>query len=84
MELVSLDVLKLPITGSENNRALVAVDYLSKLMWFEPMRYEDAVTLSRAFATMFKITGCPRTIVTDQGTNMVSKLFKDFCSRLGI
>ncbi|MCP3684022.1 MAG: hypothetical protein GY861_15175 [bacterium] len=59
MELVSLDVLKLPLTSSGNKRALVAVDYLSKLTWFEPMKREDTVTVSKTFAAMFKLTSCP-------------------------
>ncbi len=71
MEQVSLDVLRLPMTSSGNNTALVAVDYLSRLLWFEPMQREDAITLSETFARMFKNTGFPMTVITDQGMNML-------------
>ncbi|MCP3682247.1 MAG: transposase family protein [bacterium] len=84
MEQMSLDVLKLPMTSSGNNKALVAVDYLSKLLWFEPMQREYAITLSETFAKMFKNSGFPRTVITDQGTNMVSKLFEDLRMKQGI
>ncbi len=71
LEQVTLDVLKLPLTSSGNTRALVGVDYLTKLMWFELMQREDSVMLSKTFAKMFKNTGFPRIVVTDQGTNIV-------------
>ncbi len=48
------------------------------------MQREDAITLSGTFAKMFKNTGFPRTVITDQGTNMMSKLFEDLHIKLGI
>ncbi len=40
--------------------------------------------IPETFAKMFMNTGFPSIVITDQGTNMVSKLFEALCVKLGI
>ncbi len=48
------------------------------------MPNEEAISISLTFRRMFQTTGFPKHIITDQGQNLVSKLFSDLCLRLGI
>ncbi len=59
--------------------ALVAVDYLSKLLFLEPMPNEKADTLSRTYQHMFKLVGFPFRLLLDRGSNFRSAQFQDLC-----
>ncbi len=84
LDFVTIDILKLPETDDRNTRALVAVDYLTKMVWVEPMKNEKAVTLSRAYQRMFQTVGYPKRLLSDQGSNFRSAQFQDLCLRMNV
>ncbi len=82
LDLVTIDILNLGGTPSGNCKALVAVDYLSKFVFMEPMPNEKADTLARTYQKMFKYFGYPYRLLSDRGSNFRSAQFQDLCLRM--
>ena len=82
-EQIALDILKLPVTARGNQYLLVVEDFFSK--WIEAFPLERTVAPSVAqcvlngWITRF---GCPYTILSDQGREFESKLFKSLNAML--
>lgn len=76
-EQVALDILKLPRTGRGNQFLLVIEDYFSK--WIEAFPLQRTIAPSVAQCVLngwVARFGCPFTILSDQGPEFESKLFK--------
>ena len=76
-EQVALDILELPVTERGNRYLLVIEDFFSK--WVEAFPLVRTVAPSVAQCMLngwIARFGCPYTILTDQGTEFTSKLFK--------
>ena len=88
MERVSIDILgELPKTVNGNNIILVVTCHFSK--WTEAYALPDQTALSDQTAdalvtNLFCRFGMPRTLHSDQGREIESRLFKEMCSLLGI
>ena len=86
MEKVHLDFIgPLPATLRGNHHILVIVDQFTKWVECIPLPNQTAeVTAKAAIDNFFARFGCAAQIVTDQGTNFESSLFKNICRLLGI
>jgi hypothetical protein len=50
-----------------------------------PIEHQDAETIAREFVLNIVLKfGTPRNILTDQGSNFISNVFKETCQRLKI
>ena len=66
-------------TPRGNKVILVVVDAFTKYIEAVPLKDQTARTTAEALEqTMLRI-GPPQTIITDQGTNFESELFKELC-----
>lgn len=85
-EKIFLDVVgPLSTTNNGNNYILTMMDDLSKLAIAIPIPNQTANTIAKDFATKFIcVYGCPESILTDQGTNFMSAIFKSLCKILAI
>lgn len=85
-EKIYLDIVgPLPLTEQGNKYILTCQDNLSKYLIAIPMSDQTAEETAKAFNThIVCIFGIPNEIVTDQGTNFMSNLFKDLCKLLKI
>jgi hypothetical protein len=73
----------LPKTLQSNNYILTLQDDLTKYSIAVPIADATANTIARAFVQNFVcIYGIPDTILTDQGTNFMSDIFKHICKIL--
>ena len=65
---------------------LVVMDCFSKMAHFIPLpNLPNATTLSQVFIdNIVKLHGIPSDVVSDRGTQFVSRFWRAFCSRLGI
>jgi transposase InsO family protein len=73
----------LPETTKGNKYILTFHDNLSKLVTAIPIPQKDAETVARKFVLNIILkTGTPKQILTDQGTNFLSDLFKNVCKLL--
>jgi hypothetical protein len=82
----SLDIVgPLPESTKGNKYILTFQDDLSKLVTAIPIPRQDADTVAKEFVLniILKI-GTPRQILTDQGANFLSELFKHVCKLLNI
>lgn len=81
-----LDIVgPLPITHSNNRYILTMQDDLSKLCVAVPLQTQDAESVACALVERFIcVYGTPKIIITDQGTNFVSEMFKIVCKLLKI
>jgi transposase InsO family protein len=85
-ERCALDILG-PLTEptSENKYILTFQDDLSKFQVAVPVPLQDAETVARAFVLhVVHRFGAPGQILTDQGSNFLSDLFKSTCKMLKI
>ncbi|XP_044141603.1 uncharacterized protein LOC122931595, partial [Bufo gargarizans] len=83
---LSMDfIMDLP-RSSGKTVILVVVDRFSKMVHFIPFPgLPNAKTLAQAFIDhIVKLHGIPSDIVSDRGTQFVSRFWKAFCSRLGV
>lgn len=70
---------------SGNKYILTLIDDLSKFALAAPLQNQESSTVAKALLNSFiSIIGCPAVIHTDQGSNFMSKVFKDLCKLLKI
>jgi len=76
-------VVPLPKSHSGNSFILTLQDDLSKFAWAVPMYNHEANTVAHHFVTKFVcLHGLPQTLITDCGTEFLSKVFKEICNQL--
>jgi len=85
-EKIFMDIVgPLPKSTSGNSFILTLQDDLSKFAWAVPMYNHEANTVAHYFVTQFVcLHGLPQTLVTDCGTEFLSKVFKEVCNQLKI
>ena len=85
-ELVSMDLVgPLPKTVNGNVYLLTFMDAFTKYSEAIPIPDQTAETVAREFVTHIVARhGTPKRLLTDQGRNFVSKLFKETCKLLQI
>ena len=72
---VGMDILELSTTNSGNKYALVFTDYLTKWVEAFPLRDQKAETIAKIFINEIVTRhSAPRELLSDRGTNFMSKL----------
>ena len=85
-EKCALDMVgPLPVTINGNKYILTFQDHLTKFSKAIPVENQEASTVAKAFVTKIVVEyGIPERILTDQGTNFTSEMFKNTCKLLKI
>lgn len=85
-EQVSLDIVgPLPTTKAGNRYVLTMIDWFSRYAEAVPMKEQTAEACARAFVEQLVLRhGAPDRVLTDQGRNFTSEMFKIICQNLGI
>lgn len=85
-EQVSLDIVgPLPTTKTGNRYMLTIIDWFSRYAEAVPLKDQTAEVCARAFVEHLILRhGAPDRVLTDQGRNFTSELFKRVCKNLGI
>ena len=82
---IAMDIVgPLPRSSTGNKYILVVCDYATRYPEAIPMRTVDAEHVAEELVTMFARVGVPREILTDQGTNFMSKLLAELYNLLHI
>jgi hypothetical protein len=85
-EKCALDIVgPLPETTKGNKYILTFQDDLSKMVMAIPIAQQDAETIAKEFVVNIILKmGTPKQLLTDQGANFLSELFKNVCRLLRI
>ena len=85
------ETLSIDVTGPHPRSAngyifiLTIVDHFSKFAFAYPMRNQEASTVAKILVEqVICLVGTPARILTDQGPNFESELFKKLCRMMGI
>ena len=85
------ETLGIDVTGPHPKSAngfvyiLTIVDHFSKFAFAFPMRNQEATTVAKILVdSVICLVGTPARILTDQGPNFESLLFKELCKILGV
>ena len=85
---LSIDyIVQLPIcirNGASFHNIVVICDRLTKRRHFVPSETLGSKELARIFLPIFAQHGLPQSIVSDRGSNFISKFWRRICKRLGI
>lgn len=86
LERIALDIVgPLPLTPNGNLYLLTFQDDLTKFVGAIPLPTQEADVIARAFTEKIVLQyGIPKSILTDQGANFLSDLFKGVTKLLGI
>ena len=84
-EQIALDILKLPPTSSGNEHLLVVEDYFTKWVEAFPLKRTAAPSIAHCLLNgWISRFGCPYSILSDQGSEFESHLFKCLNEVLGV
>ena len=85
-ERVAIDIVgPLPQTSHGNKYVITFTDYLTKWPEAVPVAETSAETVARAFVgTIVARHSVPRYLLSDRGTNFLSKVFLEICKLLGV
>ena len=81
-EMIGLDLVgPLPVTERRNKYMLVITDYWTRWCEAIPIPNKESATVAGTFMRVWVSRyGCPQAILTDQGKEFDSKLFKECCN----
>lgn len=82
LEKIAIDLVEeLPVTAEGFKHILTVQDNFSKFLWGIPLRSKSAEEVAQAFAQeiILKTGTLPAVVLSDQGTNFESKIFKNLC-----
>ena len=85
-EFVSMDIVgPLPVSSKGNKYLLTFIDYLTRYCEAIPIPNQTAETITQEFVhKIITRYGVPKQLLTDQGRNFLSTLFKGVCELLSI
>ena len=80
-EMIGMDLVgPLPLTHDKNRYLLVIIDYWTRWAEAVPIPNKESATVAKAFMDTWVFRyGVPRAVLTDQGKEFDSYLFKDCC-----
>ena len=82
---VGIDIVgPFPVTEKGNKWMLTVCDYATRYPEAVPLPDATANTVAHALITVFSRVGLPSEIIHDQGSNFMSKIVTEMCSKLGI
>ncbi|CAF3000626.1 unnamed protein product [Rotaria sp. Silwood2] len=83
---IDVDIMgPLPTTARQKRFLLVVVDYFTRWVELFPLRSTTSIDIANILMNeVFSRYGLPKHIVSDNGPQLVSNVFKDFCDTLGI
>ena len=74
-----------PVSSKGNKYILTIIDHFTKWVELFPIRNQEAATVAQILVDrVFCAHGLPVQILTDQGPNFESELFRQLCDRLGV
>ncbi len=83
--MVGVDIIGPLKTTRQGNRYILSViDYYTKYAEAEPLPNQEAATVVKVLEQIFSRHGMPTVLLTDQGRNFESHLFKSMCQLFGI
>ena len=84
-QIIGVDIMDLPLTKSGNRHVVVFQDFLTKFPLVYPVPDRKATRLACLLAEeVIPLFGVPESLLSDQGTNLLSHLMLDLCKILGI
>ena len=73
-----------PVSSSGHTHVLTIVDAATRYPEAIPLKKIDSVTVAEALVSVFARMGCPKEILSDCGTQMISDLMKEVHRLLGV
>ena len=84
-QVLGIDIMDLPLTERRNRHVVVILDLFSKWPLVFPVPDQKAARIARLVAEeVVPVFGVPESLLSDRGTNLLSKLVQDLCRLLGI
>ena len=75
---------ELPKTNGGHQYVFTAVCMFSKYLVCIAIQNKDTLSVADAFMQLISLYGCPATVVSDKGTEFISKAFQEVCKSLSI
>ncbi len=84
-DVVSIDLLQLPVSHQGSKYLLVCVDHLSRYVVLYPVKDKSAKSVAHALIThLICPFSTPRVLLSDNGTEFRNQLLEKICKQLGI
>jgi len=84
-EMVTMDILKVPMSSRGNNYLLVVQDYFTKWPFAITLPDQKATTIVKALRDqVFTMVGSPQRLHSNQGRNFESHIFSELCKAFGV
>ena len=84
-QVLGIDVMDLPVTEKGNRHVVVIQDLFTKWPMVFPVPDQRATRIAKLIAEeVVPLFGVPESLLSDRGTNLLSKLVLDLCQLLGI
>ena len=84
-QILGLDIMDLPATERGNKHVVVFQDYFTKWPMVFPVPDQKTLRIAELLTKeVIPFCGVPEAVLTDRGTNLLSHLMLDICSKLGI
>ena len=84
-DVIQMDIIG-PFSASKEGHIAVlsVIDRLTSYVWLFPLKNCTSETIAKKLFKVFCDIGTPKIIISDNATNLVSKVIKDMADRLGI
>lgn len=85
-QMLSIDLVgPWPVSKYGYKYIFVVIDCFSKYVWTKPLRRMTTQSVTDFLVeSVFPNNGCPRIILSDNGTQFTSSIFSNMCNRMGI
>eukprot|EP00731_Ephydatia_muelleri_P007839 Em0004g177a len=83
-QILGVDIMELPVTEKGNRYVIVFQDFLTKWLLVFPAPDQKAIRIARLLAEeVLPLFGCPESLLSDRGTNLLALVMQDVCQLLG-
>ena len=83
-QILGVDIMELPVTEKGNRYIIVFQHFLTQWPLVFPAPDQKAIRIARLLAEeVLPLFGCPESLLSDRGTNLLALFMQDVCQLLG-